>query len=316
MLKALVTSTAVVLLLTLLGSAASSDAADTCEADSKVSDSKEATVFPHQPAMPTVSVQGERVELPITETHVVDGRIVHMRELHKELQLTYVHGLLSAAEIASLISLADGRQGFVRSPVKTQRDGADRAADVRRNSTSCPLLWPLVYGTEQMRAQLRSQPALIEELDLVEHLLQRISGLFTAAGMELTPQQIEPLQLVRYRDQSLFGPHHDYHEPAADGSLASSVQGEQRAFTLLVFGSTNEAGTGGETHFPHLQLKVSPRVGDAVAWANVDAEGAPNPLSLHEGLPPAPGEEKVVINVWIADRSFSPDELAKAYRTG
>ena len=45
-------------------------------------------------------------------------------------------------------------------------------------------------------------------------------------------------------------------------------------------------------------------------------EGAPNPLSLHEGLPPAPGEEKVVINVWIADRAFSPDELAKAYRTG
>ena len=61
---------------------------------------------------------------------------------------------------------------------------------------------------------------------------------------------------------------------------------------------------------------MSPRAGDAVAWANVDAEGAPNPLSLHEGLPPAPGEEKVVINVWIADRAFSPDELAKAYRTG
>ena len=77
-----------------------------------------------------------------------------------------------------------------------------------------------------------------------------------------------------------------------------------------------EPEPGGETHFPHLELKVSPRAGDAVAWANVDAEGAPNPLSLHEGLPPAPGEEKVVINVWIADRAFSPDELSKAYRTG
>ena len=76
-----------------------------------------------------------------------------MRELHEELQLTYVHGLLSVEEIASLLSLADGRQGFVRSPVKTQGEGADRAADVRRNSTSCPLLWPLVYGTEEMRAK-------------------------------------------------------------------------------------------------------------------------------------------------------------------
>ena len=306
-------------MLALLASAGlastSSDAAPRTSCVANSPDSKVSTASPHQPAMPTVTMQGEPVERPITETHVVDGRTVHMRQLHEELQLTYVHGLLSAAEIASLLSLADGRQGFVRSPVKTQGEGADRAADVRRNSTSCPLLWPLVYGTEAMRSQLRSQPALIEELDLVERLLQRIAALFTASGMELTPQQIEPLQLVRYRDQSLFGPHHDYHEPGADGSLASSVQGEQRAFTLLVFGSTNEAGTGGETHFPHLQLKVSPRAGDAVAWANVDAEGAPNPLSLHEGLPPAPGEEKVVINVWIADRSFSPDELAKAYRT-
>ena len=210
----------------------SSDAAPptSCEADSKLPDSKVSTASPHQPAMPTVLLQGQPVERPITETHVVDGRTVHMRELHEELQL---------------ISLADGRQGFVRSPVKTQGEGADRAADVRRNSTSCPLLWPLVYGTEEMRAKLRAQPAFIEELELVERLLRRISALFTAAGMELTPQQIEPLQLVRYRDQSLFGPHHDYHEPGADGSYASSVQGEQRAFTLLVFGSTNEKGTGG-----------------------------------------------------------------------
>ena len=306
------------LALLALGGTASSDAPppESCEADSKLPDSKVSTASPHQPAMPTVWLQGQRVERPITETHVVDGRTVHMRELHEELQLTYVHEILTEAEIASLLRLADSRQGFVRSPVKTQGEGADRAADVRRNSTSCPLLWPLVYGTEEMRAKLRAQPAFIEELELVERLLRRISALFTAAGMDLTPQQIEPLQLVRYRDQALFGPHHDYHEPGADGRLASSVQGEQRAFTFLVFGSTNERGTGGETHFPHLGLKVSPRAGDAVAWANVDAEGAPNPLSLHEGLPPAPGEEKVVINVWIADRAFSPDELAKAYRTG
>ena len=53
----------------------------------------------------------------------------------------------------------------------------------------------------------------------------------------------------------------------------------------------------------------------AIAWANVDAEGAPNPRSLHEGMPPAPGEEKVAINVWIADRTFSSEELGKAYKT-
>ena len=168
----------------------SSDAAPptSCEAESKLPESKVSAASPHEPAMPTVLLQGEPVQRPISETHEVDGRTVHMRELHEELQLTYVHGLLSVEEIATLLSLADGRQGFVRSPVKTQGEGADRAADVRRNSTSCPLLWPLVYGTEEMRAKLRAQPALIEELELVERLLRRISDLFTAAGTELTIQ--------------------------------------------------------------------------------------------------------------------------------
>ena len=100
-----------------------------------------------------------------------------------------------------------------------------------------------------------------------------------------------------------------------DGTLGSSVQGEQRAFTLLFFGSTAAPGGGGETHFPLLKTKVAPLAGDALAWANVGDDGRPNPRSLHEGLPPAHGHEKVAINCWIADREFSTDQLAKAYRT-
>ena len=65
-----------------------------------------------------------------------------------------------------------------------------------------------------------------------------VAELFTATGMELSHRFIEPLQLVRYQPSELFSPHHDYHEPAADGSLGSSVQGEQRAFTVLFFGAT------------------------------------------------------------------------------
>ena len=116
-------------------------------------------------------------------------------------------------------------------------------------------------------------------------------------------------QVVHYAG----GQHYSYHHDAEDGKPGEPTP-KMRVLTLFYY--FNDVEDGGETHFPHLGLKVSPRAGDAVAWANVDAEGAPNPLSLHEGLPPAPGEEKVVINVWIADRAFSPDELAKAYRTG
>ena len=128
-----------------------------------------------EPVMPSVSIDGVLVERPITEKHVVDGRPVHMRLLHDELQMTYVHGLISPLEIDELVRLADARGGFIRSPVKTQGDGDDRAADKRRNSTSCPMLWPLVYGGEDMRAKLAAaQPSLLDELKLVENISVRL----------------------------------------------------------------------------------------------------------------------------------------------
>ena len=123
------------------------------------------------------------------------------------------------------------------------------------------------------------------------------------AGLDIDSSYIEPLQLVKYDPSETFMPHHDYHEPGPDGKLGSSVQGEQRAFTCLLFGSTLPADGGGETHFPHLGVAVTPRRGDALIWANVDGDGVPNPRSLHEGRPPL-GGEKVAVNVWIADKPF------------
>lgn len=82
--------------------------------------------------------------------------------------------------------------------------------------------------------------------------------------------------------------------------------GEQRAFTVLLFGSTLGPDDGGETHFPELGISVWPRAGDAIAWSNVHQDGSPNPRSLHEGRPPKE-KEKVAVNVWISDTPFSPE---------
>jgi prolyl 4-hydroxylase len=94
--------------------------------------------------------------------------------------------------------------------------------------------------------------------------------------------------------------------PTLTTTLILSLTGEQRAFTVLLFGSTLAPGDGGETHFPQLGLSVWPRAGDAIAWANVDEDGEPNPRSLHEGRPPVE-KEKVAVNVWIADKPFSAE---------
>ena len=74
---------------------------------------------------------------------------------------------------------------------------------------------------------------------------------------------------------------------------------------------------GGETHFPLLNVSVSPRKGDALVWANVDSDGVPEPRSLHEGRAPADGYTKIAVNCWVADRPFDlGSTMDKAVRMG
>ena len=275
------------------------------------------------PVMPFVRAEGELLSeamRPIENTLNVDGRVVALRPLHEELQLTYVHGLLADDEVDELVRLATLRDGWGRSPLKAQRSGSNVEGSAKRNSSSCPMLWPLVYAgriEELKKVGGERASILLAELSLVSRLTRRVAELFTQTGLELTEQHIEPLQLVRYVASETFTPHHDYHEPDADGALASSVQGEQRAFTVLFFGATLPADAGGETHFPDLGLAVSPRKGDALIWANVGADGEPNPRSLHEGRPPAEGYTKVAVNCWVADKQFDLQQGVKgAVRMG
>lgn len=267
--------------------------------------------------MPLVRVEGELVHRPISNSLEVDGRTLHMRDLHDELQLTYVHNILSAEEIDQLIACADARNGWSRSPLKTQEEGATRNVagaekDDRRNSTSCPMIWPLAYRSrrEELAANPSTAYALLE-LDLTQRISERVAAMFAATGLDISADYIEPLQLVRYQPSERFGPHHDYH---ATGK--SSVQGEQRMFTFLLFGSTLTSEQEGETHFPLLDVAVSPKLGDGLVWANVDETGEPNERSLHEGRPPVAGE-KIAINVWVADKPFDlSNGMEGAIRSG
>ncbi|KAL3913576.1 MAG: hypothetical protein SGPRY_007935, partial [Prymnesium sp.] len=180
------------------------------------------------PPAPIVTLHGDLITPPVTESLSIDGRSIQMRTLHDELQLTYVHNFLSAQEVEQLLSLADARAGWARSPLKKQGGGeslnvAEKDTDARRTSSSCPLLWPLAY--ESRRKEIESNPdaeKLLSELKLTSLLSSRVASMLKLTGLDISPAHIEPLQLVRYKPGERFGPHHDFH---ATGK--SSVQGEQ-----------------------------------------------------------------------------------------
>ena len=101
----------------------------------------------------------------------------------------------------------------------------------------------------------------------------------------------ETLQLVRYASPAAFyKPHLDCLEEAGQVLL-----GGQRVGTVLVY--LNDVDEGGATRFPALGLEVAPRELQAVAWANVRADGVPDVRARHEALPTT--ATKVAVNCWV-----------------
>lgn len=107
-----------------------------------------------------------------------------------------------------------------------------------------------------------------------------------AAASGTSPEQAEPLQLLRYGPGGEFRPHHD----------AVKEGGNQRIITALVYLSDDYEG--GETRFMKTGLKFRGRAGDLLLFRNVTPDGRPDPLAEHAGLPVTRGV-KLVASRWI-----------------
>jgi prolyl 4-hydroxylase len=102
----------------------------------------------------------------------------------------------------------------------------------------------------------------------------------------------EPLQVLRYRPGDEYKAHFDALPPG----------GNQRIATVLVY--LNDGYEGGETAFLRTGASFRGRKGDALLFLNVQADGAPDPMSLHAGLPVRRGE-KLIATRWIRERAFT-----------
>lgn len=110
----------------------------------------------------------------------------------------------------------------------------------------------------------------------------------------------EIIQAQHYAVGQQFKAHHDYFEPGTDGYLKYSKDGGQRTWTFMVY--LNQECEGGETEFPHLGLKFTPKTGTAIIWNNLLSDGVINPNTLHQAHPIISGE-KVVITKWFREEN-------------
>jgi len=113
-----------------------------------------------------------------------------------------------------------------------------------------------------------------------------------AALSGTSPEQGEPLQLLRYRPGGEYRAHMD----------ALPAEANQRIVTVLVYLSDDYAG--GETRFTRTGLSFRGRTGDALLFRNVTPDGQADPMALHAGLP-VTGGVKLIASRWIRHDRFT-----------
>lgn len=254
----------------------------------------------------------------LAEARVPGGESVNLR---------YVRKFLTRDEVRRLIGFCDDRDGWTSSPQNL--GGTAGVKNTTRTSSSCPIVWPLLYlpRMSELKASGRLTPAVEAEILFAWDVLRRV-----ASFLDVGEDRVEPLQLVRYEPGQFYRPHHDH------GSYYGATTSEQRPVTLLLFLSDVPVDDGGgHTRFNELDVAVLPRAGDGIVWNNVATEDAP-PSSgeekhdgetpslrkgdllldaLHEAVPPRDEGKvvKYVMNVWISEKKIMDSIDGSAYRT-
>ena len=119
-----------------------------------------------------------------------------------------------------------------------------------------------------------------------------------AALLGLDPAHGETMQGQRYAPGQQFRAHHDYFHESESYWAEVSKHGGQRTWTTMIY--LNDVIEGGATWFPQAGIKVAPKRGLLLAWNNMNPDGSPNELTLHEGMPVVDGV-KYIVTKWFRE---------------
>lgn len=154
-----------------------------------------------------------------------------------------------------------------------------------------------VIGGKHKEIRNSQQCWIPKNNSIVIPMFQKVSQMFN-----IPVENAEDLQVVRYRPNQYYNEHHDACCDDDDNCKRFISRGGQRKLTVLVY-LNNDFGEG-HTNFPNLNIKVKPKVGDAVVFFPLaDGTSKCHPLSLHAGMPVTSGE-KWVANLWFREGNF------------
>ena len=136
------------------------------------------------------------------------------------------------------------------------------------------------------------------DLVYIDHPLVQEISIRCGRRLGINPTYSEGIQVQRYEVGQYFKAHMDYFEPHSEDYEKYALNRGNRTWTFMVY--LNETTKGGGTDFPELGQTFYPKIGMALAWNNLFADGTPNPATIHAGLPIEEGS-KVIITNWFRE---------------
>jgi prolyl 4-hydroxylase len=121
-----------------------------------------------------------------------------------------------------------------------------------------------------------------------------------AAAIGVPVGALETSQILHYETGEEFAAHFDWLDPADAGQAQEIAKDGQRIATFLIY--LNDDFKDGETSFPRMGLSHRGRAGDALYFANIQADGSPDQRTLHAGLAPSSGQ-KWVFSQWVRNQA-------------
>lgn len=214
----------------------------------------------------------------------INGQPLAYRNLSSDPPILYLEDVLSPAECASLISVAEPH--LVSSQTIDIADPDHSDSNFGRTSLSYIL-------------PASSNHPIAMKLQSIAALLGGVSDCF-----------VEDVQVVRYLPGQYYLPHYDWFQ-----TIPENDRSGQRTLTLFMYLNHIDPALEldcppslhpaciphASTYFPLLDLSIFPQAGSGVFWKNIHASGEGDTRTLHQGIAPRVSI-KWGANVWVRQK--------------
>lgn len=115
-------------------------------------------------------------------------------------------------------------------------------------------------------------------------------------------ENYEKIQVIRYTKNQEYKPHFDACDKNDSHCIDDYKRGGYRVLTLFI--NLNDDFEGGETVFPNINKKFTPKKNRAILFHNLTSDGSQiHQHALHGGAPIKSGT-KWAANIWIRQNKF------------